>query len=396
MPPRRTLSLLILFASALMLAAPAARAQSGVRPKPTPADEDEQRVFTEEVRIPVFANDERGRFDPSVEIGDVLVVEDDVPQQVKSVRRTPASVILLLSTGGELNPAMRVSTTRDIALGVLSNLREGDRVAALQFNNRVEVVHGWTADRAEAEYALRSRLAFGRGSRLSQAIIRATQVFEGQPAGNRHIVVVTDGVEAPGRIDAKDALLVLGVDTPESKAQAAEATRRIIAAQATIHVISYSSVSRKAMKERERPKEAPGMAQSRQDIATVGIDPTRPAGMRGPGINPPSVNGGMRIDPQLKRVHKAYERAIKKGEERLKAMTEETGGRLLQPSSEDELIEKGSEVAREIGRQYVVTYRPKRPLANSPATEYRRIRVSPRRIGLALRARRGYVVGAMR
>ena len=68
-----------------------ASAQSGVKPKPTPTPDEEERVFTEEVRVPVFAYDEKGRFDPTVGLDDVLVVEDEVPQQVKSVRRIPAT-----------------------------------------------------------------------------------------------------------------------------------------------------------------------------------------------------------------------------------------------------------------------------------------------------------------
>src|SRR5918993_1548885 len=149
----------IFFASVFILPAAIAHAQSGVRPKPTPDDGDE-RVFTEEVRIPVFATDERGRFDPALEIPDVLVVEDDVPQQVKSVRRIPASVLLLLATGGELNPSMRVSTTREVALNVVENLREGDRVSVIQFHSQAQVAQEWTADREAAARALRSKLSF--------------------------------------------------------------------------------------------------------------------------------------------------------------------------------------------------------------------------------------------
>ena len=392
---------LLLRSAALLFAlcalAGSARAQSGVRPRPTPTPSDEEeRVFTEEVRVPVFAYDEKGRFDPSVGVDDVLVVEDEVPQQVKSVRRTPASVLMLLATGGELNPAMRLATTRQVALDLNNALREGDRVSVLQFNSKVDVVQDWTDDKQEVERAVRSRLAFGRGSRLSQALIRAAQAFEGQPAGNRHLVVVTDGVEAPGRADPDEALATLGVDTPETRAQAAEATRRLLDAQVTLHVISYSSFTRKVMKERERPKEVIGMAQSRHDISVVGIDPTLPPGMSRGGIHAPSVNSGVSVDRKMKRVHKAYERAMKKGEERLKALTEETAGRLLVPGGEEEMYEQAGDVAREVDAQYVVTYRPKRPLARSPVTEYRRLRVSPRRIGLTLRARRGYVVGAMR
>jgi hypothetical protein len=40
----------------------------------------------------------------------------------------------------------------------------------------------------------------------------------------------------------------------------------------------------------------------------------------------------------------------------------------------------------------VVTYRPKRPLAEATPGEYRRIEVASRRVGLSLQARRGYVV----
>ena len=46
----------------ILLAAAPARAQSGVRPKPTPTPQDDEaeRIYTEEVRLPVFAYDENG------------------------------------------------------------------------------------------------------------------------------------------------------------------------------------------------------------------------------------------------------------------------------------------------------------------------------------------------
>lgn len=370
------------FAFILMLAAPPAPAQSGVRPRPSPktAEDEAESVFVEEVRIPVFAFDEQGRVDSRLELDDVHVVEDDVPQQVKSVRRVPASVVLLLATGWDLNPAMRAGTTRAIALGLLEQLREGDQVAALQFNGRTQVVHGWTADRVSVARALKSKLQSGDGSNLSAAIKRASEFLREQPVGNRHIVLVTDGIDTA------------------SSSEYSEAVRRLMAAQTTLHVISYTEVGRKEMKKPwwEKPKEVPGMAQSRADMATVGIDPTRPPGMRGPGINPPDVNSGVRIDPALRRRRKMIEREMKRGEDRLKTLTEETGGRILLPGSIEEMVERGADVAREIDAQYVVTYRPKRPLRNAPASEYRKLHVGARRLGLSLRARRGYVVGGMK
>ena len=138
------------------------------------------------------------------------------------------------------------------------------------------------------------------------------------------------------------------------------------------------------------------MAQSRADMATVGIDPTRPPGMRGSGINPPSINSGLVIDPALRRRRKAAEREMRRGEERLKSLADETGGRVLLPGTPDEMVAQAGDVAGEIDAQYVVTYRPKRQLRGAPASEYRRIYVGARRLGLTLRSRRGYVVGPMR
>jgi VWFA-related protein len=362
----------------VLFAAPAA-AQSGVRPRPTPTpDEDEaERVYTEEVRIPVFAYDEKGRSDNRLEVDDVLVIEDGVPQRVRSVRRVPASVLLLLGAGYDVNLSMRAGVTRDLALGVLRGLREGDTVAAIQFNGKAEVLHGWTQDQSEVARALRAKLASGKGSNLSRAIRLAVQLLQEQPVGNRHLVLVTDGVDTGGANEYQ------------------EAVKRLIAAQTTLHVVSYAEVARADLKRQQKPKEAIGMAQSRADMATVGIDPTRPPGMRGSGVNPPSVNSGIRIDPELRRRRKEYEREVRRGEDRLKSLAEETGGRVLAPATFEELIAQGSGVAAEIEAQYVVTYQPKRPLRRAPAAEYRRIHIGSRRLGLNLRARRGYVVGTM-
>ncbi|HEX8294469.1 MAG TPA: VWA domain-containing protein [Pyrinomonadaceae bacterium] len=365
----------------LLLAAPLC-AQSGVRPRPTPKPDDEEpeSVFTEEVRIPVFAFDEKGNFDATLATDDVLVVEDDVPQQVKSVRRTPASVVLLLGTGWDLDPIVRANTTRDVALSVIRNLREGDGLAVVQFSGKVDTLQGWTGDKLEAVRAVRSKLFSGEGSNLSRALKRAVELLSERPVGNRHLVIITDGIDTAGSKEYEDA------------------QRRLVASQTTLHVISYTEVAREGMKKPwwKAPPEAPGATQARADQATVGIDPTRPPGMRGPGINPRDVNAGVTFDPAMRRRRKEAEREMLRGEARLKTLTEETGGRLRQPDSEEGMSVEAASVAREIDSQYVVTYSPKRPLRRAPPTEYRKLHVGARRQGLTLRARRGYVVGTMR
>jgi hypothetical protein len=75
------------------------------------------------------------------------------------------------------------------------------------------------------------------------------------------------------------------------------------------------------------------------------------------------------------------------------SLAEETGGTIFLPKTSDEMLSEADKVAREIGAEYVVTYRPTRPLASASPDEYRRVEVASRRVGLSLRSRRGYVAG---
>ena len=379
---QRRLPLIFASLALAVFASAPLRAQSGVRPKPspTPQDDEAERIFTEEVRLPVFAYDEKGIPDIRLEKDDVLVVEDDVPQQVRSVRRVPANVVVVLGTGWDLDPIVRANDTREIALSLIQGLRDGDRLAVIQFNDRVDTLQGWTSERAAAARAVKSKLASGSGSNMSKAVRRATEMLAETPHGNRHLVLVTDGIDTASSKDREDAV------------------RRLIAAQATLHVISYTAVAGEAVKQPwwKNPPEKPGATQARADQATVGIDPTRPPGMRGPGVTPVSVNSGITFDPALKRRRKEAERQMALGESRLKNLTEETGGRILLPETVEGMVTEGAAVARDIDSQYVVTYSPRRPLRHAPAAEYRKVHVGGRRVGLTLRARRGYVVGSMR
>jgi hypothetical protein len=100
---------------------------------------------------------------------------------------------------------------------------------------------------------------------------------------------------------------------------------------------------------------------------------------------------GITFDPAMRRLRKAYEADAKKSQQSLTALAEETGGTIFLPKTSEEMISEADKVARDIGAEYVVTYRPTRPLASARPGEYRRIEVASRRVGLSLRSRRGYV-----
>jgi VWFA-related protein len=190
--------------------------------------------------------------------------------------------------------------------------------------------------------------------------------------GSRHVVLITDGIETPG-----------------GKVAYADAVKQLIAAQATVHVISYTGLVRDAIAERYNKSIFSG-GDGKQGNQTVGaMDPTMADGSinRTPSFKIFTID----TDRAMRRWYKKYAEGTKANEQRLVQLAEETGGQLLLPETTDDMLKKADEVAGDIGAQYVLTYTPKRPLASAKPGEYRRIEIAPRRTGVRLRTRRGYI-----
>ncbi len=365
---------LILFVS-VRLSAQTSKPKLSPTPPVEPKSEGQERVkiFTEEVRLPVVARDTYGHYDPTLEVDDVLVLEDGEAQQIKSVRHIPANVLLILDTGGDSNGlsglSKKTSTTRDVALRLISRLREGDRIAVLQSSNQAELTQPWTDDVDKVVRVLKTKLFATKRSRIFETMNKAAQVLSDQPEGSRHVVLITDGVESPGgKVNLDDAI------------------KQLVEARATVHIISYTEFVRQ-----KNDKQPSNITAGQRPVSSDPIaanDPTLPPGV----TRSPSFGVSIRFDPAMKKVRKAYEAETKKSEKWLTELADETGGRIFLPKSTDEMIAKGEEVARDIGAEYVVTYRPTRSLAQAKPGEYRKVEVASRRVGLYLRSRRGYVV----
>jgi VWFA-related protein len=344
-------------------------------PSPTPleADQESVRVFTEEVRLPVIALDAYGHYDPTVEADDVLVLEDGVIQQVRSIRHFAANVLFFLDTGGELSGlgGMSKSTylTRQVAVNLINRLPEGSWLCVLQSGASAEVIQPWTKDKAAALKVLKNKLNATKRSRFSEAIVAASQQLKDRPEGTRHVVMITDGVDSPG-----------------GKTSRTEAVKKLIAARATVHIISYTEFVRQKSDTKTGSLAARQKTNASDPIRMS--DPTLPPG----ATRTPMYGIGVRFDPAMRKQRKAYEAEVKKSQQELSNVAEETGGNLILPKSSEEMLAQSNEVARAIGAEYVVTYRPKRPLADARQGEYRRIQVQSRKVGVTLQARRGYVV----
>ena len=329
------------------------------------------------MRLPIEAVDSYGHYDPTLEPDDVLVLEDGVAQQVRSIRHLPANVLFVLDTGGELSGLGGLSKstglTRQVAMDLVRKLQEGASISVLQSNNSVELLQPWTKDKQVVLKTLKTKVSSGKRSRFSEALAMAAQQLKDLPEGARHVVIITDGVDSPG-----------------GKIDRAEAVRRLIAARATVHIISYTELVRQKSDSKTTAVSAGQRPTSSDPISQT--DPTLPPGT----TRSPSFGVSIRFDPAMRRQRKAYEADVKKSQQVLTDVADETGGKILLPISNDQMIAQAGEVARAIGSEYVVTYRPKRPLADASPGEYRHVQVSSRRVGLSLHSRRGYVVPSAR
>jgi len=162
---------------------------------------------------------------------------------------------------------------------------------------------------------------------------------------------------------------------------------QILGVRATVHVSAYTAFGRQKTDQHNLKIVTKDNPIAGDPVITN--DPTLPPGVNRGG---PTFGVGITFDPAMRRVRKAYEAETRKSEKWLATLADETGGRIFLPKSTDEMIDEGEEVAREIGAEYVVTYRPTRPLAEAKPGEYRKVEVASRRVGLRLRSRRGYIV----
>jgi VWFA-related protein len=302
-----------------------------------------------------------------------LVLEDGVAQQIRSVRHLPANVVFLLDTGGESSGlggiSKSTSLTRQVASDLIQRLQDGSWIDVVQSGNSTDVVQPWTQDKQSVIKTLKTKLLATKRSRFSDAIATAAQQLSNRPEGSRHVVMITDGVDSPG-----------------GKTDRADAIKKLVAARATIHIISYTEFVRQKG-DQKSSKITTGQRPTSSDPITA-TDPTLPPGT----TRSPSFGVAIRFDPAMRKLRKAYESEVRRSQEELTNLADETGGKIYLPVSSDEMRSRADEVARAIEAEYVVTYRPTKPLSEARPGEYRKIDVTSRRVGVSLYSRRGYVV----
>jgi VWFA-related protein len=338
----------------------AAQAQT---PTPTP-DEQTEKIFTEEIKLNVFASDSSGKFVSDVEKNDLVITEDGRLHQASSIKRIPANVLIVLDTGGEMRQAKGFKQTVDTAKSLINSLHSEDSVAIMQYNDKVEIVAEWT-NKEEALTLLKSKANFGRRSVFLNALNTATKFLQKTPLDNRHLVLITDGTDSFNKLSERDA-----------------AMKNLLSTDINVHIISYTLLERADIEPRTKgiPTTPPPKAM-----------PDEVAAQMPPGII--AMNRGIRIltintDRAFLRKMRERKQDLIDSEKYLAALARDTNGEIILPESKQEMLDKTALVAQIIDSSYVITYTPKRPLVDSPSGEVRDIQVTSRRPNLQVQAHR--------
>ena len=303
----RLATVLLMFVSAVAVSC-AAQTQQLSSPGAGQSDQQPIRTVTEEVQLTVTALDSQDHLDPTLELADILVLENGVSQEIRSARRVPAQVLLLLDTGGEVNSAKRVRLTREIARRLIASLDPQDQFSIMQFNNDVAVLLDWSNDKKAALQVLDSKLISGKRSRFLDALIAAAGRWHDRPQGNRQVILITDGVQGAGeRVDR--AAVFTQLET----------------SNAVVHVISYTTVSRATMDDDRRVTRN----RDKSIVPDVAVESLPPEHIWDP-LRRAHEPGGViaDLDPERRRQIRAYETAMRASEKQLADLAAETGGRI--------------------------------------------------------------------
>jgi len=333
---------LALLATLALLAFPAcdyARQGQPQEPAPqqpvVPANPQQPPTFRTEVNlVDVLATvlDRRNKLVPDLEKNDFKVTDDNAPQEIRYFSKQsdlPLRIGMLLDTSNSIRD--RIKFEQEAAVDFLySVLRRGkDQAFAMTFDDEPQIIQAFTGDGGLLRDEINKTRA-GGGTAVYDAVYDACAKQLSNPP------------RPPGdQPDIVRRVMVLISDGEDNlsnhtRAEAIEMAQRT---NVVIYTISTST----------------------QWIQLSQTNPNKAAD---------------------RKMH------LTEGDEVLKNLAEETGGRAFFPYHVDDLNQSFQDIGDELRNQYTITYSPSNFVANG---KYHRIKIElPNRGGYQVRARRGY------
>ncbi len=168
-------------------------------------DDDVIKVDTSIVRLNVGVVDDKGRPITSLNKDNFAVYEDGVKQNITKFEPTvaPFSVVMILDMSGSTLGFRE--TIRQSAYRFVDALAPDDRIAVIEFYDKVNLRNDFTTDRRKIANSIAA--ANGRGkTQLYKALDVALEKLSGEGKRRKAIIVLTDGVDTAMRDGDRDFL----------------------------------------------------------------------------------------------------------------------------------------------------------------------------------------------
>jgi VWFA-related protein len=340
-------------------------------PSPSPGGYS-LKVNVDSVSLNVAVLDrDTGRSMGQLQREDFLVYEDGILQQIDEAAQseTPFNLLLLLDVSGSTQSYLPMM--KQAAIDFTRQIKTNDRVAIATFNSSVQLVQGFTNDRAAAARAIQMIQA-GGGTAFYDALMACIDQYMRDVEGRSAIVVFTDGVDNQ----------LYGQQAAGSFVRFDELYRRIQEIEPIIYTIFLDT-------EGMVPTTAGGTGPAATG-AIIDILGDIIRGGKPPGSNPPTSPAPAPNPLPLPRgpsdpaERAAYAEAMKQ----LLMIAEQTGGRFYSPRKIEELSWVYSQIADDLRIQYRLSYSSSNHKYDGRWREIRvQVKNHPRAV---VRTRKGY------
>jgi VWFA-related protein len=326
--------------AAITVAAALVLPQSGRRLPSRSHQEGDQvlRLQADEVLLNITVTNEFGRLAPDLRKDEFIIAEDGVRQDIASffVSTIPVNVVLLLDASGSVMGEL--SFLRDAATHFVDELKPEDKVSAIEFHAKVEMIQDWTSSRDDLRHAISWRFKPGAlpkkggNTSLYDALFLAVDEQLVKVEGRKAIIILTDCLDTSSKLSYEKALA------------------SVVRSGAVVYVVS----------------------KARAFIAQM---------------NEHRTGLGRVLAPGNARIAGIIAADLERAERMMADVCEKTGGQIYSPMSDDEMKEVYGQVARELKNQYVVTYLPKNEVRDGGL---RQVRAYLTRSGYKARTRDSY------
>jgi len=205
-----TRSLMTAAGLAALVALGAGRPLSAQAPQRKPSD-SVFRAGVEMVSLNVTVLDQQQHYLTDLESRDFTILEDGARQDITYFNRMslPIALSLLIDTSASME--QRLTIAQDAAVGFAKKLRPQDLAQVVDFDTRVEVLQGFTADTTALEAAIRNTQAGGSTAMFNALYISLKELAKIRPrteddVHRRAVVVLSDGEDTSSLVTFDEVL----------------------------------------------------------------------------------------------------------------------------------------------------------------------------------------------